>query len=331
MRRLPSLVCAPVLLAAAAAAAPAFTYGSTSTSASASTAASAAATGGTPAPSFSGGVAYGQPVRAAPRVRHVSFRPVATEFSVAPATLEAGAPATFAFRVDGRARRVRVRILFTRADTSAPAKLLRLGYRRTRHRHSHVWKPAAGELPAGVYTVSLQAFDDAGKALRRTAALSGREQVTVEVPPPAVLPNGGVFPVRGDYSLGGEDARFGAGRQRHTHQGHDITAPARTPLVAPVAATVTWVAFQAGGAGHYVVMRGADGRDYVFMHLRGGSVTAREGAVLEAGEPFAQVGRSGTTSGPHLHFEIWPDGWYSSEVSRPIDPLAQLQAWAGSR
>jgi murein DD-endopeptidase MepM/ murein hydrolase activator NlpD len=316
MRRLPSRVCAPVLLAAAAAA-PAYATGP--------------ATGGTPVPSFSGGVAYGQPVRAVPRVRRVSFRPVATEFSVAPGTLEAGAPATFAFRVDGRARRVRVRILFARADDSAPAKLLRLGYRRTRRRYSHVWKPGAGELRAGVYTVSLQAFDDAGKGLRRTAALSGREQVTVEVPPPTVLPSTGVFPVRGGYSLGGEGARFGAARQGHIHQGHDITARSGTPLVAPVAATVTWVAFQAGGAGHYVVMRGADSRDYVFMHLRRGSITAREGAVLEAGEQFAQVGRSGTSSGPHLHFEIWPDGWYSSADSRPIDPLAQLQAWAGSR
>jgi len=314
MRRVPSLLCALALLAPAA-----------------SATAAGPATGGTPAPSLGGGVSFGQPLREVPRVPRVPFRPVATEFNVTPTALEAGDPATFAFRVDGRARRVRVRIAVTRVGAAAPAKLLRLGYRRTRRHHSHVWTPGAGELPAGEYTVSLQAFDDAGKSLRRTAEASGRERVTVLVAPAAVLPTAGVFPVGGAYSLGGEDALFGAGREGHIHQGHDITAASGTPLVAPVAATVTWVAFQAGGAGRYVVMRSADGRDYVFMHLKRGSVTVAEGAVLAAGEPFAQVGRSGTTSGPHLHFEIWPDGWYSSDESRPIDPLAQLQAWAGSR
>ena len=78
-------------------------------------------------------------------------------------------------------------------------------------------------------------------------------------------------------------------------------------------------------------MRGADGSDYVFMHLKTGSVTVVEGSVLAAGQQFAQVGSTGASSGPHLHFEIWPDGWYSSDASQPIDPLPQLQAWAAKR
>ena len=101
-----------------------------------------------------------------------------------------------------------------------------------------------------------------------------------------------------------------------------------TPLVAPVAATVYWIAFQAGGAGKYVVLRGADGRDYVFMHLIRDSVTVAEGQAIAQGRQFGLVGSTGSSSGPHLHFEIWPDGWYSSDESVPIDPLPQLQAWA---
>ena len=314
MRRLPFLLCALTLLAAPAPA-PAAGPG----------------TGGSTAPSFSGGVTYGQPVRKVRRARRVSSRPVAREFTVAPAVLEAGRPATFAFRVDGRMRSVRVRIEFTRAGASAPAKRLRLGYRRTRTRYEHVWTPAAGELPAGDYTVTLKAFDDAGRGLRRTARASGRAGVTVQVPPPAPVASAGVFPVRGTYSFGGEEARFGAGRDGHAHQGQDITAAEGTPLVAPVAATVTWVAYQAAGAGHYVVMRATDGRDLVFMHLMAGSVMVAKGAVLAPGVQFARVGSTGSSSGPHLHFEIWPDGWYSSPDSKPIDPLPQLQAWAATR
>src|SRR5215210_5699920 len=87
--------------------------------------------GGTAAPSSAGGVTYGQPVHKVRRSARRSSRPVATEFSVAPSALAAGAPATFAFRVDGATPKVRVRIELDRAGASAPAVRLRLGYRRT--------------------------------------------------------------------------------------------------------------------------------------------------------------------------------------------------------
>ncbi len=298
----------------------------------ASAAADGPGTGGSTAPSFSGGVTYGQALRKLRRARPVSSRPVASEFTVAPGTLETGRPTTFAFRIEGAMRLVRVRIELTRAGASAPAKRLRLGYLRTGGRHEHVWTPAAGDLPAGEYSVALKAFDDAGHGSRRRAMASGhgRLKVTVTVPPPPAAATG-VFPVQGAYGFGGEEARFGAGRDGHVHQGQDIPAAEGTPQVAPVAATVTWVAFQEHGAGRYVVLRAADGRDLVFMHLQEGSVTVADGAVLAAGAAFAQVGSTGASSGPHLHFEIWPDGWYSSRDSQPIDPLPQLQAWAATR
>ena len=79
------------------------------------------------------------------------------------------------------------------------------------------------------------------------------------------------------------------------------------------------------------MLRAADGRDFVFMHLETGSITVGEGDSVAAGAQFAQVGSTGGSTGPHLHFEIWPDGWYSSKDSQPIDPLPQLLAWAGTR
>jgi murein DD-endopeptidase MepM/ murein hydrolase activator NlpD len=314
MRRLPFCACVLTLLAAPATAP-----------------AAGPDTGGTAAPSSVGGVTYGQPVRKVRPARRSSSRPVATEFAVAPATLDAGRPATFMFRVDGGMRTVRVRVVLTPADASAPAKRLRLGYRRTGVRHTYVWTPAPGELRAGEYEATLQAFDDAGRGLRRTAQASGRSRVSVRVAPPPAVTSAGVFPIQGPYSFGGEDARFGAQRDGHIHQGQDLTAAEGTPLVAPVAGFVYWVDVQRGGAGHYVVLRAADGADHVFMHLKAGSVTAVKGAPLATGQAFAQVGSTGSSSGPHLHFEIWPDGWYSSKESKPIDPLPQLQAWAATR
>lgn len=137
--------------------------------------------------------------------------------------------------------------------------------------------------------------------------------------------------MQGSFGFGGEDARFGAGRPGHIHQGQDVVAASGTPLVAPVAGTVIWKANQPGGAGIYLVVRGAgttEVRDYVFMHLLRHSVLVAPGEAVSAGQQLAQVGSTGSSSGPHLHFEIWIGGWYA-RGGAPIDPLPQLRRWAG--
>ncbi|MGB2711526.1 MAG: M23 family metallopeptidase, partial [Conexibacter sp.] len=138
----------------------------------------------------------------------------------------------------------------------------------------------------------------------------------------------GVFPLTGPFSFGGEDALFGAGRTGHIHQGQDVTAARGTPIVAPVAGTVIWKKNQPGGAGIYLVVHGADERDYVFMHIKRGTVVVAVGDAVTQGQQLAQVGATGDASGPHLHFEIWVGGWYA-KGGAPIDPLPQLQRWAG--
>jgi murein DD-endopeptidase MepM/ murein hydrolase activator NlpD len=143
-----------------------------------------------------------------------------------------------------------------------------------------------------------------------------------------IAETGHVFPVAGPFDLGGDDARFGARRKGHRHQGQDIVAAEGTPVVAPYAGTVEFVRFQRNGAGWYIVLDGNDeDRDYVFMHLRRGSITVAAGQPVAAGQAIAQVGNTGSSSGAHLHFEVWVGGWYDG--GEPIDPLALLREWAG--
>ena len=133
----------------------------------------------------------------------------------------------------------------------------------------------------------------------------------------------------GPFDLGGEGSRFGAKRPGHAHQGQDISAVEGTPIVAPWAGTVEWVRFQRRGAGWYLVLDGDDeDRDYVFMHLRRGSILVTQGQRVAAGDQLAQVGSTGASSGPHLHFEVWVGGWYA-KGGAPIDPLPLLEAWLG--
>jgi murein DD-endopeptidase MepM/ murein hydrolase activator NlpD len=141
---------------------------------------------------------------------------------------------------------------------------------------------------------------------------------------------GYVFPVAGPHTTwpAGSDGAFGAGRVGHRHEGEDIAAAVGTPVVAPVGGTVTSVRYQAGGAGWYVVLDGADGRDYFFAHCTAGSVAVAAGTPVATGTPLCGVGMTGSATGPHLHFEIWAVGW-RVPGGFPIDPLPDLLAWGG--
>ena len=284
-------------------------------------------TGGTAPPSESGGVEFGAPTPK-PRPRAAKRPLVATRFSVSPSTVTPGAhPARITYRINGSARRARVRVELVPEGGRQAALRKRLGFKRTNMVHVSAWTIPAGALPAGDYVARLHAIDDAGKTLRRTATASGRMPVRVEVAAAPVT--SGIFPVQGPWSFGGDGSRFGAGRPGHIHQGQDISAAEGTPLVTPVAGTVFWRAVQPSGAGHYLVIRGDDGRDYVFMHLVAGSETVAKGDRVTAGQQIGQVGNTGSSNGAHLHFEIWPNGWYAKD-SEPIDPRPDLEAWAAA-
>lgn len=299
-----------------------------------------AAAGGAPAPLRSGGTAFGSPL---PKP---AANPVARRLTPSPRQITAGDAAP-AIRLRVRQRgiaRVRARIVVLRLPGKRSVAMRRLGWLRT-DRSVTVRLPEALRLREGRYLVRLHVTDPRGRALRRSGAYPGRARIIVRRPKPApaaplpapapapaplASPGGrGVFPVLGAFEFGGADARFGAGRAGHVHQGQDIMAAPGTPVVAPYAGTISQTDFQPAGAGEYVVLDGADGRDYFFAHCLRASTVVAEGAAVTAGQPLCQVGASGTTSGaPHLHFEIWRGGWHAHGGS-PIDPLPELRAWAG--
>jgi murein DD-endopeptidase MepM/ murein hydrolase activator NlpD len=247
----------------------------------------------------------------------------ATRFLVSTTSVQAGERVRFTWRIDGPVRTARASVLLT-----GGGKTLRIpfGRRRTGTLATRTW---TATVAAGRYTAQLEANGPSGAALRRTARASGRLALQV-TPPPAAAPApavSGIFPVQGAYTMGDG---FGAARSGHSHQGQDLLAAAGTPVVTPVAGVIHWRAYQKGGAGNYVIVRGDDGRDYAFMHFLDGSTVVEKGQRVAAGQRLASVGSTGYSTGPHLHFEIWPDGWYASKDSRPIDPLPDLLAWASA-
>jgi murein DD-endopeptidase MepM/ murein hydrolase activator NlpD len=251
------------------------------------------------------------------RLRRLRARPVLASFELADSKLFVeGRPARVSYRVDARARSVKVRLYMVPAAGGKAVQTLELGEQSTGASHRASF--AAGELAPGRYRLRIAARDRRGRALRSAASVASVRELAVY---------GHRFPLVGDFSYGGEDSRFGAPRKGHTHQGQDLSAAEGTPVVAPAGGTVETVEFQRNGAGHYVVVGGYDGRDYVFMHLRTGSIVVEKGGRVLTGQRLADVGNTGSSSGAHLHFEIWEGagGWFDG--GQPIDPLPLLKSW----
>jgi murein DD-endopeptidase MepM/ murein hydrolase activator NlpD len=284
--------------------------------------------GAVPSPS-DGGSSSGQAVPqterapAAPRRAHRRRRtrgPLLTVFRLTrPNLFLYGRSARVEYRIEGRARRVRVRLLVRRPGVREPVSTIDLGEQSTNVTHSaRLTGRESGVLPQGGYVLKIGARDARGRRLRRAASASAVSHLSFFHHR---------FPIAGPFSYGGPDARFGARRRGHTHQGQDLPSPEGTPVVAPRGGVVTAVQYQAAGAGHYVVLDGiGENRDYVFMHLRSGSIVVSEGQRVRTGQRLGEVGSTGESTGPHLHFEIWLDGgWYTG--GRPVDPLPFLQVW----
>jgi hypothetical protein len=216
------------------------------------------------------------------------------------------------FTLEGR-RAVPVRLHVLRAADGARVTTVDLGTRAPGEHSVALAGLEAGVLPEDSYVLHL-----AGRGLRRAPTASSTAELDLSLH---------AFPVTGAYSWGADGSRFGAPRRGHSHQGQDLAAAEGTPVVAPRGGVIEAVQYQAGGAGHYVVLDGDDeDHDYVFMHLRDGSIPVAEGEHVRTGEKIGEVGNTGSSSGPHLHFEIWVGGWYAGGA--PIDPLPLLQAWA---
>jgi murein DD-endopeptidase MepM/ murein hydrolase activator NlpD len=134
------------------------------------------------------------------------------------------------------------------------------------------------------------------------------------------------FPVPGPHTYGGPDARFGAPRAGHTHQGQDLPAACGEKLYVIERGVVRTNAYQAGGAGYYVVIHGAiTGTDAVYMHLKAPS-WAPVGTSVGPGQQIGKVGDTGDAVGCHLHFERWSaPGWFVGGAA--YDPLPELQYW----
>ena len=101
------------------------------------------------------------------------------------------------------------------------------------------------------------------------------------------------------------------------HKGIDIAASEGTGVFAAADGEVVFADASAGGYGNLVILKHGDGWMTVYGH--NSRILVDEGDRVRQGAGIAEVGSTGRSTGPHLHFEIRVDG-------EAVDPLIHLPA-----
>jgi murein DD-endopeptidase MepM/ murein hydrolase activator NlpD len=128
--------------------------------------------------------------------------------------------------------------------------------------------------------------------------------------------------------LGGDEESSGFGwrddpirHTRHFHSGTDFRADPGTPVLAAGAGVVVFAGRQ-GGYGNCIYVDHGGGVVTLYAHLR--RIETAKDAAVTAGERIGQVGSTGRTTGPHLHFEVRLEG-------RPVSPVTAMTVAAMQR
>jgi hypothetical protein len=106
---------------------------------------------------------------------------------------------------------------------------------------------------------------------------------------------------------------FGGGSWDGMEAGRDIVAGASGTVIAvndgEFDACTTGDCEGGGGYGNYVKLQHSDGRTTYYAHLKKWSVLVEVGQSITCGDKLGEMGSSGYSTGPHVHFEMRnPDG-----------------------
>lgn len=109
-----------------------------------------------------------------------------------------------------------------------------------------------------------------------------------------------IWPAQGTFTSG-----YGW-RWGRMHRGIDIANNVGTPILAAARGRVTFAGWHDGGYGYLVEITHDDGSLSRYGH--NSTLMVREGDAVEQGQVISQMGSTGRSTGPHLHFEIHPPG-----------------------
>jgi murein DD-endopeptidase MepM/ murein hydrolase activator NlpD len=123
-----------------------------------------------------------------------------------------------------------------------------------------------------------------------------------------------IYPVRGRLSSPFGWRNDPISGERRYHAALDLAANTGTPVNAALDGRISTVGFNSV-YGRYIIISHNGGYQTMYAHLSLASV--RQGAYVYQGSKIGEVGSTGYSTGPHLHFAIYKNG-------TAIDPLGLL-------
>jgi murein DD-endopeptidase MepM/ murein hydrolase activator NlpD len=187
------------------------------------------------------------------------------------------------------------------------------------------------DLPASAVTMKEEAFAAASQQLtissQTISPVATREVFLVSEYTPVQWPIAPSSDVSSGFGWRVAPCSWGCSSD---HQGVDFDPGYGTPIHV-VADGVVVESTAGGGLGqHIIVEHRINGQmvQTIYGHMIFGSQTVGVGTKVKRGEVIGDVGSTGASTGPHLHFEVRPGG------GDAVEPLAWLQKyvtepWAG--
>lgn len=124
-------------------------------------------------------------------------------------------------------------------------------------------------------------------------------------------------------------------KQRFFHYGLDFEAPEHSPVTATADGVVEYVRESQTGYGRLITLRHA--RDFRTAYAHLGKQLVMPGQIVRKGDVIALSGNTGTSTGPHLHYEILYQGnpvnpypFVAMEDARPPVQEARSMSWVSS-
>jgi len=96
------------------------------------------------------------------------------------------------------------------------------------------------------------------------------------------------------------------------HKGLDFTASTNTPIYATGAGIVERVEKRKTGYGHNIIINHGYGFKTLYGHMS--TMMVKKGDKVTKGQEIGRVGNTGTSTAPHLHYEVHLNG-------KAVDPI----------
>ena len=108
------------------------------------------------------------------------------------------------------------------------------------------------------------------------------------------------------------------------HQGTDFAAPIGTPVMASGAGTVEYSGWK-GGYGKFISIRHSAVYQTNYAHLQDYAKGIRRGAKVQQGQVIGYLGSTGSSTGPHLHYEVVVNGKKENSQTLKLPSAAPLE------